>query len=283
MKRIVIRMRHRAAAAAIIGLALAPSPVRADACKCRHLEAVGVALHNTIYLREAYRRKSNDLRPLDASSARTELDRFVQSLPEGMAPAPSPGPGLGPRRIPYMPVGDSIAPDQLSNFTDDQLCQASPASMQILGQALQAAPCDALGQSIVTHEQYHWAFCRRIGYRAYHAMHASEDAQEEVEAYAADIPILRDELVRLLRIANLRVVVTVRSNSAFPTNPLYSTIHLNNDGEVKANNVVPAGDLVKIEADGTQATTGSIEGSCEYEGMPITIPANAVLRRTDGA
>jgi hypothetical protein len=84
MKHIVIRMRHRAAAAAIIGLALAPSPARADACKCRHLEAVGVALHNTICLREAYRRKSNELRPLDASSARTELDRFVQSLPKGM-------------------------------------------------------------------------------------------------------------------------------------------------------------------------------------------------------
>ena len=75
MKRIVIRMLRRAAAAAVIGLALAPSPVRADACKCRHLEAVGAALHNTIYLREAYRRQSNELRPLDASSARTEIGK----------------------------------------------------------------------------------------------------------------------------------------------------------------------------------------------------------------
>jgi len=59
--------------------------------------------------------------------------------------------------------------------------------------------CDGVGKALEAHEQYHKTTCVRAGYRAYLAMHGADRAQEEAEAYGAQIAVLKAEIARALK------------------------------------------------------------------------------------
>ena len=59
------------------------------------------------------------------------------------------------------------------------------------------ASCAGIVQAVVAHEAVHWASCRRSGYTAFRDMHGADRAQEEVEAYGAQIKVLREIIAGL--------------------------------------------------------------------------------------
>jgi hypothetical protein len=119
-----------------------------------------------------------------------------------------------------------------------------------------------------------------MGYTAYRAQHAADDVLEEVEAYGAEAAILKAEVERLLSMVNPRIVVTTHAVVVVPPAP-YGSVTVDDRGEVRLGRLVGGVDRVKIEGEGTQATTASVERSCRFDGLPLRIPARAVLE-TDG-
>ena len=96
-------------------------------------------------------------------------------------------------------------------------------------------------------------------------MNGAERAQEEVEAYGAQIAVLRVEIGRVLDHANFRVKADVDTRLQMPANPLYTAIVLTNESEVPLKLMPVSGPMgIRFSGDSEQVMNGTIEGNCRF-------------------
>jgi hypothetical protein len=256
-------------------------------CDCSNLKALQIELRNAIKLQQAFRNKIPDLRKMEMEGRQSsaELKRWAESdARRGLEEVPG---HSGPAQVDYKPWGDHLnyQDDErvTAKFTNEELCRRSDESTAALAEAKKKSACAGIAQAIQVHEDWHLNFCRRIGYRPYWlGMNGADRAQEEVEAYGAQIAVLRAEIAKVIEKADMHVVVDVNTRVQMPPNPLYSAILITNKADIPMSRVSTVNDLIKLEGDGQQQTNGSIEGNCRFtSGLPSTISARSTVE-TDG-
>lgn len=254
-------------------------------CDCSNLKILQIELRNAQKLQQAFRNKIPELRKMETEGVKSlqELQRWAASdARRGLEPVP----GRGPTEVDYKPWGDHLNyqddPQVTGKYTNEQLCQRSDESAAGLAAAKKNAACAAIAQAIQVHEDFHLNFCRRIGYRPYWlGMSGADRAQEEVEAYGAQIAVLRAEIAKVIEKSDVHVIVTVNTRLQMPPNPLYTALNFENGADIAMGRANSAGDQIRLDGTGTQTMNGSVEGSCRYVGLPVTISAKASVD-TDG-
>ncbi|QGZ95300.1 hypothetical protein [Terricaulis silvestris] len=172
------------------------------ACSCEDIGELQAELRNAQRLQRAFQAQIAELRRMGPESARIALQQFANG-PARQGLEQTDGSRTG--EFDYGARGEAIDEQNWDRHGADELCALSAESMQRLEQAARASRCADIGEALRAHEERHHAFCRAIGYRPYHAMHGADRAAEEVEAYGAQIQVLRHALVRLLERSNARV------------------------------------------------------------------------------
>ena len=168
-------------------------------CDCKNLKALQIELRNAIRLQQAFQGKIADLRKLDQVQAYTEFKKFADAAANGLN---RPVGDTGPKAVDYTPYGDSVDTGILEKEREtparhEELCGLSRNAKMEMYDMESGASCAGIVQAVVAHEGVHWASCRRSGYVAFRDMHGADRAQEEVEAYGAQIKVLRDIIARL--------------------------------------------------------------------------------------
>lgn len=172
---------------------LASRPASAQSeCNCSHLKTLQIELRNAIRLQQAFRNKIAELRTMNGDSAQGALKVFAEGeARRGLEPIPD---YKGPSEFDYSPWGQN---QRTFNFPTEQLCGLSDSAKEKLDQAVAASACDGIGKALRAHEDVHGNMCRSVGYKAYLGMHGADRAREEVEAYEAQIAVLREIIARL--------------------------------------------------------------------------------------
>jgi hypothetical protein len=161
-------------------------------CDCSHLKVLQIELRNAIRLQQAFRNKIAELRTMNGDTAQGALKAFAQGeARRGLEPIPS---YKGPSEFDYSPWGEN---QRTFNFPTEQLCRMSDSATVEFDKAVAASACAGIGKALRAHEEVHGNMCRSLGYQGYLAMHGADRAQEEVEAYGAQIKVLRDIINRL--------------------------------------------------------------------------------------
>ncbi len=165
----------------------AGSPAAAQAeCDCSRLKVLQIELRNAMQLQQAFRNKIAELRTMNGGTSQGALKAFAQGeARRGLEPIPN---YKGPSEFDYSPWGEN---QRTFNFPTEQLCRISDSATVELDKAVAASACAGIGKALRAHEEVHGNMCRSIGYQAYLAMHGADRAQEEVEAYGAQIKVLR--------------------------------------------------------------------------------------------
>ena len=173
---------------------LASRPASAQSeCDCSHLKTLQIELRNAIRLQQAFRNKIAELRTMNGDSAQVALKVFAEGeARRGLEAVPG---YKGPSEFDYSPWGEN---QRTFNFPTERLCGMSDSAKVKLDQAVAASACDGIGKALRAHEGVHGNMCRSIGYKAYLGMHGADRAQEEVEAYEAQIKVLRAEIAKVL-------------------------------------------------------------------------------------
>jgi hypothetical protein len=269
--------------------ASSPTPTRpvaasgTKACDCENLEALQIELRNAVRLQQAFRSKIADLRAMDQKDAQGEFNKFAKSLPSRFI---RPKGDTGPEVVEYTPYGNGVDTGILDKETEtkerhEQLCEPSREAKQEIEDMRSGAVCAGIVKAVVAHEEIHWASCRRLGYVPFRNMPAADRAQEEVDAYGAQIKTLREEIARVLEGATLRIVTESSTRLQMPPNPIYTAIILGNQGEVLMSRAPGSRDTIRFEGKGQQTTTGKVEGNCSFAGVPFTMPTRGSIE-TDG-
>jgi hypothetical protein len=266
--------------------AMATRPVNATGtkpCDCGNLEALQIELRNAVRLQQAFRSKIADLRAMDQERVQGEFDRFAKSLPSRFN---RPKGDTGPDVVEYTPYGNTVHTGILEQETEtkerhEQLCEPSREAKQELEDMRTGAVCAGIVKAVVAHEEVHWSSCRRLGYVPFRGMHPADRAQEEVDAYGAQIKVLREEIARVLEGANIRIVTESSTRLQMPPNPIYTAIILGNQGEVLMSRAPGSGDTIRFDGKGQQTTTAKVEGNCSFVGVPFTMPTRGSIE-TDG-
>jgi hypothetical protein len=262
-----------------------PEPDQKE-CDCSNLKVLQIELRNAQKLQEAFRNKIPELRKMEMEGVKSlpELQRWAKSdARRGIEEVP----GLsGAAEVDYTPWGAHLdyQDDErvTAKFTNEELCRRSDESAAALAEAKKNSACAGIAQSIQVHEDWHLNFCRRIGYRPYYlGMNGADRAQEEVEAYGAQIAVLRAEIAKVIEKSDVHVIVNVNTRLQMPPNPLYTALDFENGADIAMNRANSAGDMIRLDGTGTQTMNGSVEGSCRYVGLPVTISARASVD-TDG-
>lgn len=264
-----------------IASALIPGLARAAECSCEHLPVLQAELRNAQRLQNAFRNQIAALRGMGAGASQGALQQFAGGAARsGLEQVPG---YTGPSEVDYVPQGQNVDPGRFDAFTADQLCRMADSAAERLSQAARGSACDGIGEALRAHEGVHVSFCRRIGYRAYLAMHGADRAQEEVEAYAAQIATLRAVIARALERASVRLVFEQDVRTQMPPNPLYTAVLIHSRGDLRASRAAVSGDVIRMDGQGRQTTTVSIEGpNCRMTGgSPYTIATRGGLE-TDG-
>jgi len=260
---------------------LAGAPSRAAECDCGNLPVLQVELRNALRLQAAFRGRIAELRQFGPDASRIELQRFAAMA----AHANLESDGTTLREVEYVPYGQDVAEGRLDSLSNDQLCAMRASSAAALDAADRAAACAGIGRALRAHEGVHVAMCRRIGYRAYLAMHGAERAAEEAEAYGVQIAALRAEIIRVLERLNPRIEVTSNVRTQGPPNPMYTALVTDVQAEVRMTRAVvvdAAAGRVRFEGQGRQVSNSRVEGNCRFTGgMPITHPVRGGIE-TDG-
>jgi hypothetical protein len=199
------------AALAAIGapqpMASPAAPAKAE-CDCSNLKALQIELSNAVGLQQAFQGKIADLRRLDQAPASDEFSRFAAATAKGFKRPPG---DTGPETVEYTPYGNSVdtgilETEQKARKTEkekeerrEQLCGLSRNAKQEIEDMKRGASCDGIVKAVEAHEGVHWASCRRLGYVVFRDMHGADRAQEEVEAYGAQIAVLRSEIAKVLK------------------------------------------------------------------------------------
>ncbi len=175
-------------------------------CDCTHLKALQIELRNAVSLQQAFQGKIADLRKLDPAPASAEFKKFADATANRFS---RPAGDTGPKAVEYTPYGDSVDTGILETEKKTkktakeieerrkQLCELSPNARLEIADMKGGAACAGIVEAIVAHEGVHWASCLSLGYVPFRDMHAAARAQEEVEAYGAQIAVLRALINRL--------------------------------------------------------------------------------------
>jgi hypothetical protein len=190
-------------------LASPAAPAKAE-CDCSNLDALQIELRNALRLQQAFRNKIADLRKMEMEglTSLAELKHWTESdARRGLEKLPG---SSGAAQVDYKPWGDQLhyQDDEgvTSKFTNEKLCGRSDESDKALEEAKKKSACAGIAQAIQVHEDWHLNLCRTMGYRPYWlGMHGADRAQEEVDAYGAQIAVLRAEIAKALERANVRI------------------------------------------------------------------------------
>jgi len=157
------------------------------ACTCSHLKELQIELRNALRLQQAFHNKIPELRTMNGDSAQIAVKGFAQGAARrGLETIPNYN---GPSEVDYSPWGEN---QRTFNFPNEKLCGMSDSATVVFDKAVAAAACAGIGKALRAHEDVHGNMCRSVGYKAYLGMHGADRAQEEVEAYGAQIKVLRD-------------------------------------------------------------------------------------------
>ncbi len=171
-----------------------PAGLAQAECACRDLKVLQIELRNALRLQQAFSNKIAELRTMNGDSAQGALKVFAEGeARRGLEPIPD---YKGPSEFDYSPWGQN---QRTFNFPTEQLCGLSDSAKEKLDQAVAASACDGIGKALRAHEDVHGNMCRSVGYKAYLGMHGADRAREEVEAYEAQIAVLRAEIARVLK------------------------------------------------------------------------------------
>ena len=185
-------IRVRALLAVGISLIAVASATAQSKCDCSNLKVLQIELRNALRLQQAYRNKIVELRTMNVSTSKNALQVFAAGeARRGLEQVTNYN---GPSKFDYVSWGDTQDPDQSHRYTKEKLCAFTPTANEQLEAAKQASACAGIGAALQAHENWHLNFCLRIGYRPYLTMHGADRAQEEVEAYGAQIAVLRAEM-----------------------------------------------------------------------------------------
>ena len=187
----------------VMPIAGAPPPLASSAsvmrpdCGCSNLDVLQIELHNAIQLQQAFRNKIPALRTMNQPTSGSALKSFAANEARR---------GLkvitdyhGPKEVDYYNHGSSLS-DPLhppSTWSQEDLCRPEKSAADTLASAVNASACAGIGAALEAHEAWHRSFCMRIGFVPYFNMHGADRAQEEVEAYDAQIKVLRDIIEHL--------------------------------------------------------------------------------------
>jgi hypothetical protein len=177
----------------------APSPAQAE-CDCSHLKALQTELRNATRLQQAFRNFGNrpEVRNENVSTSKNMLQIFAKGdARQGLEPVPD---YKGPSEFDYVSWGDTQDPDQMHKYKSEVACRVADSARELLEAAKNASACAGIAAALEAHENWHQSFCVRIGYRPYLTMHGADRALEEVEAYGAQIAVLRAEIARVLNL-----------------------------------------------------------------------------------
>lgn len=269
--------------AAALAAALASAASAQPACDCRHLGALQAELRNAQRLQAAFRGHMTPLRGMGQETSRAELQRFAGSdARRGLEPVQG---ATQQSEVDYVPYGEGVSVDRIGDNTPErnaQLCAMRESSAADLARAIAGAACAGIGEALRAHERHHVAMCTRVGYRGYIAMHGADRAQEEAEAYGAQIAVLRQAIARALENATIRVESEMNSRMQMPANPLYQAIIVDHRGEVRASRASMSGDVIRFEGRGQQRVNASVQGNCSFtSGVPYTVATTGGIE-TDG-
>lgn len=258
-----------------------PKTALFEQCNCSHLEVLQLELRNAQKLQQAFRNKISHLRSLSHEQSMQELKRFSETdARSGLESLPN---YKGAAEVDYVASGDNLYDPTKppANATNESLCRMSPDSELSLQTAMQKAACDGIGNSIKAHEDVHKSSCMRRGYVNFFKMGGADRAQDEVDAYGAQINALKAEIAQVLERAQLTIVSDVNTLTTVPPNPLYQSIKVDNRSEIPATRVSGSNDRFVFEGQAPQTTDVSVQGNCTVSGVPFTIPAKVTID-TDG-
>ena len=263
-------------------------PLRPDkkACDCSNLKTMQLELRNAIRLQQNYRNEIAVLRGMEQdpdADTSYPLKKFAEgegpgTARAGLEPNPQPGPDSGG----YTGRGQGFL-DPTKTHSATEQCEMDTGSSIDYERVLNAAACAGIARALQAHEEFHIHTCVGLGgWRAYFSRKGSAKAQEETDAYGAEIAVLRAEIAKVLEKAEVHVILDVNTRMQMPPNPLYTAINITNNADIPMSHVSAATDLIRLEGEGRQQTNGSIEGNCRFtSGMPSFIPARATVE-TDG-
>jgi hypothetical protein len=165
-------------------------------CDCSKLKALQIELRNATHLQEAFRNKIPELRGKGKDSSQSAFETFAKGeARRGLESIPG---YKGPLYVEYYPWGRGLSEDaDRSMYKPAELCRMIDSSAKDLTEAKKASACAGIGAALQAHENWHISFCTTIGFLPYEEMHGADRAQEEVEAYGAQIKVLRDILDHL--------------------------------------------------------------------------------------
>lgn len=261
----------------------APQPLAAPAslaqapCDCSKLKTLQIELRNALRLQQAFRNKIAELRTMNGDSAQGALKVFAEGeARRGLETIPD---YKGPSEFDYVPWGQN---QRTFNFPNEQLCGMSNSAREKFDQAVAASGCPGIGAALRAHEEVHHNRCRSSGYKAYLGMHGADRAQEEVEAYGAQIKVLRAEIAKVLEHANVRIETETNSRLEMPPNPLYTALVVENRAVVPMTSVSVSGEVIKFDGEGKQTNDAKVEGHCKFTGgLPFTLTLRGSIE-TDG-
>jgi hypothetical protein len=259
-----------------------PAPPGEKECDCSNLKALQVELRNAVKLQQAFRNEAAVLRGMGSEASSQALQAFAQGAArQGLQTVPGYN---GPSEVDYENKGSSLYDPTHpgKTFTPQQLCDMTSGATQTLNRVIAASACGGIGDALRAHEAVHQKSCLAKGFVPYFNMSGADRAAEEVEAYGAQIAVLRAELAKVLAKSEFHVIVDVTTRAQMPPNPLYTAINITNHGDVPMSHVTTASDLITLDGEGQQQTNGSIEGNCRFTGgLPSALTARGVIE-TDG-
>jgi len=181
---------------AIILTALAVPTAFAAECDCVDLNVLHIELRNAITLKKAFGDKIADLRELNNPTSLAELQRFAKTdARRDLEPVPN---YKGPSEVDYEPYGKTLSVGSESTYTDQTLCKMTASSEKALKDTIQNSACDGIGRSVQAHEDVHQNSCMSRGFmKFFYGMNGADRAQEEVDAYEAEIKVLQAEITKL--------------------------------------------------------------------------------------
>ena len=251
-------------------------------CNCSHLEVLQVELRNAQRLQEAFRNKIPELRGMSAGASMAELKRFAQTdARRDLESLPN---YKGPGEVDYVAQGDLLydPTHPRPNDTNEGLCRMSADAELSLQTAMQQAACDGIGKAIKAHEEVHHSSCLRRGYVNFFNMTGADRAQDEVDAYGAQISALRAEIAQVLERSQFTIITDVKTKTTVPQNPLYTSVINENHSEIPTTRAGGTADKFRFDGQGQQSCNASIEGNCKFTGgIPFNLPARVSIE-TDG-
>lgn len=280
------------AALAAIGVPQPLASPTAAECDCSHLEALQVELRNALLLQQAMRNKIPELRALDQTKSLTEYKRFSENdARRGLKPAPgyeklskADQAALSQYNfdVKGFALSDPTHPPKTEEWNEATLCSLTASAQLALTKVRSLAVCTGISAAIQAHEDVHTHTCLR-GFVAFFGMNGAERAQDEVEAYGAQIAVLRAEIAKVLEHTVVRIESEAHTRFTMPPSPAPLTAEVvDNRADVPMSRVSVSGEMIKLEGQGNQTTNATLEGNCRFTGgMPFTLPARVTME-TDG-